>query len=109
VGYYVDEHGELYVDGALGEKPRAYSISYRSIVPSRDQCRNLLVPVCLSSSHTAYGSIRMEPVFMVLGHSAGTAAALANQRECNLQDLPYSVLRKQLEAEGQVFLEPAAN
>jgi len=109
VGYYVDENGELYVDGALGEKPRAYSISYRSIVPSRDQCPNLLVPVCLSSSHTAYGSIRMEPVFMVLGHSAGTAAALANQRECNLQDLPYAVLKKQLEAEGQVFLEPAAN
>ncbi len=109
VGYYVDEHGELYVDGALGEKPRAYAISYRSIIPGSGQCRNLLVPVCLSSSHTAYGSIRMEPVFMVVGHSAGTAAALAIQRDSSLQELPYSVLKSRLEMEGQVFLEPAPN
>lgn len=109
VGYYVDENNELYVDGALGEKPRAYAISYRSIIPGTGQCDNLLVPVCLSSSHTAYGSIRMEPVFMVIGHSAGTAAALAIQRDCSLHELPYSVLKSRLEEEGQVFLEPAAN
>ena len=107
VGYYIDESGELFVDGTLGEKPRAYAISYRSIVPSSDQCRNLLVPVCLASSHTAYGSIRMEPVFMVLGHSAGTAAALANQRGCSVQALPYPVLKTQLETEGQFFLDPS--
>ncbi len=109
VGYYVDEQGELYVDGALGEKPRAYAISYRSIIPSKGQCQNLLVPVCLSSTHSAYGSIRMEPVFMVIGHSAGTAAALAIQRESSLQDLPYSVLKSRLKEEGQVFLEVPTN
>ena len=105
VGYFIDAHGELYVDGSLGEKPRAYSISYRSIVPREAECANLLVPVCISSSHPAYGSIRMEPVFMVMGHSAGTAAALAIKHGCSLQDLPYSVLRAQLESEGQFFLD----
>lgn len=109
VGYYIDATGELYVDGALGEKPRAYAISYRSIIPGRDQCQNLLVPVCLSSSHTAYGSIRMEPVFMVIGHSAGTAAALAIQRGCSPQELPYDVLRSKLKSEGQVFLDASTN
>ena len=105
VGYYVDAKGELYVDGSLGEKPRAYAISYRSIVPSESQCNNLLVPVCVSSSHPAYGSIRMEPVFMVMGHSAGTAAAMAIDRNTSVQQLPYDTLRKRLAAEGQVFMD----
>ena len=105
VGYFVDASGELYVDGSLGEKPRAYAISYRSIVPKPAECANLLVPVCISSSHPAYGSIRMEPVFMVMGHSAGTAAALAIQRGSSPQQLPYAVLRSQLEAEKQFFLD----
>lgn len=105
VGYYVNATGELYVDGSLGEKPRAYAISYRSIVPSESQCDNLLVPVCISSSHPAYGSIRMEPVFMVMGHSAGTAAAIAIEQNCGPQRLPYRTLRERLAAEGQVFLE----
>ena len=56
--------------------PGPYQVSYRSIVPVEAQCANLLVPVCLSASHIAYGSIRMEPVFMVLGQSAAVAARL---------------------------------
>ncbi len=103
VGYYVDESGELYVDGSLWQNARRYPISYRSIVPKEEQCANLLVPVCVSSSHSAYGSIRMEPVYMVMGHSAGTAAALAIERDCSVQQLPYSALRTRLVAEGQVF------
>ena len=75
---YVDACGQVQNEGDVevgGFTP--YPISYRAIVPQAAQCSNLLVPVCLSASHIAFGSIRMEPVFMVLGQSAATAAALA--------------------------------
>jgi hypothetical protein len=78
-----------------------YRISYRAIVPKGDECTNLLVPVCLSSSHIAYGSIRMEPVFMVLGQSAATAAALALADGRAVQDVDYAVLRQRLLQDGQ--------
>ena len=78
-----------------------YPISYRAIIPREKECGNLLVPVCLSASHIAYGSIRMEPVFMVLGQSAATAAVLAIDRDINLQRLQYSVLRNTLLQFGQ--------
>jgi hypothetical protein len=80
-----------------------YPISYRAIVPRRGQCENLIVPVCLSSSHIAYGSIRMEPVFMILGQSAAAAANLAIAAGCTVQDVPYSQLRDQLIRDGQVL------
>ena len=80
-----------------------YPISYRSVVPRRVECTNLLVPVCLSASHIAYGSIRMEPVFMALGQSAATAASLAVDRDAAVQDLPYDALRTRLLADGQVL------
>ena len=63
-----------------------YPISYRSIVPSRVECTNLIVPVCLSASHIAYGSIRMEPVFMVLSQVSGLAACLASEAKSDVQD-----------------------
>jgi hypothetical protein len=72
-------------------------------VPRRGQCDNLLVPVCVSSSHIAFGSIRMEPVFMILGQSAATAAALAIDAGTAVQDVPYPKLRGQLIEEGQVL------
>ena len=67
------------------------------------RCENLLVPVCVSASHIAYGSIRMEPVFMILGQSAATAAALALDRQVAVQDLDYAELRGRLVADGQVL------
>ncbi|RCS54769.1 FAD-dependent oxidoreductase [Bremerella cremea] len=79
----------------------SYAISYRSIVPKKGEAENLLVPVCLSSSHIAYGSIRMEPVFMILGQSAATAASLAIDQELAVQDLSYADLQKQLVQDGQ--------
>ncbi len=85
-----------------------YPISYRAIVPSRQQCENLLAPVCLSASHIAYGSIRMEPVFMVLGQSAATAAALAIDAGVAVQAVEYSALQERLLADKQV-LEWAAS
>ena len=80
-----------------------YPISYRSIRPKKEQCTNLLVPVCLSASHIAYGSIRMEPVFMILGQSAATAAAQALEQSVPVQDIDYARLRKRLLADGQIL------
>jgi hypothetical protein len=80
-----------------------YPIAYRSIIPRPKECDNLLVPVALSASHIAYGSIRMEPVFMVLGQSAATAAALALQARTPLAKLPYKKLRERLIADGQIL------
>jgi hypothetical protein len=73
--------------------PGPYEISYRAILPLRDECSNLLVPVCLSASHIAYGSIRMEPVFMMLGHAAGLAASIAIDEGIGVHDVKYEKVR----------------
>ena len=80
-----------------------YPISYRAIVPKAAQCQNLLVPVCLSASHIAYGSIRMEPVFMILGQSAATAAVLAIDEQTGVQKVSYSKLSEHLLKDGQIL------
>jgi hypothetical protein len=81
-----------------------YPIAYRSVVPKAAECTNLLVPVCLSASHIAYGSIRMEPVFMVLGQSAATAAAFAIDGKSDVQKVDYDKLRKRLLDDKQVLV-----
>lgn len=110
--YQIDSHNcrRLAIDGrAVNEGdcqiPAAgpYPISYRAIVPKADECANLLVPVCLSASHIAYGSIRMEPVFMVLGQSAATAAALALQTSKSVQEVDYAQLKQRLLDDGQIL------
>ncbi|MBT8038523.1 MAG: FAD-dependent oxidoreductase [Verrucomicrobiae bacterium] len=83
----------------LGGKP--YGISYQSITPKASECQNLLVPWALSATHIAFGSIRMEPVFMVLGQSAGTAACLAIDAKTSVQDVPYNTLRARLIKDDQ--------
>jgi hypothetical protein len=88
-------------DVQVGVAP--YPISYRAIVPKQSECENLLVPVCLSASHIAYGSIRMEPVFMILGQSAATAACFAIDDNVPLQELSYAKLKLQLLADKQVL------
>lgn len=100
----VVENGKATVrnEGGFGHKCAGpYPVSYRSIVPKRAECENLLVPVSLSASHVAFGSIRMEPVFMILGQSAGTAAALAAGGKQAVQDVPYEELRQLLLKDGQ--------
>jgi hypothetical protein len=117
--YTMDSHNtQRYADAAgharnegdveIGGFP-PYAISYRSIVPKASQCTNLLVPVCLSASHIAYGSIRMEPVFMVLGQSSATAAAQAIKDNCSVQSVAYPQLRDRLVNDKQVlvFANPA--
>ena len=99
---YVDGDGFVRNEGDVqvgGFSP--YGISYRSITPKTNECRNLLVPVALSASHIAYGSIRMEPVFMVLGQSAATAASLCIDNRCDVQKIDYAKLRRQLLNDGQ--------
>ena len=101
---YVTPEGHVQNEGDVqvhGFKP--YPISYRAIVPKAGECENLLVPVCLSSSHIAYGSIRMEPVFMILGQSAATAAGLAIDDGVAVQKIDYHRLRERLRADGQVL------
>ena len=101
---YVTTEGTVRNEGdvQVGGFP-PYSISYRSIVPKAAECANLLVPVCLSASHIAYGSIRMEPVFMVLGQSAATAAVMAIDGAVTVQDVDYPKLRTRLLADAQVL------
>lgn len=100
---YVDADGFARNEGDVQIPTKPYPIAYRSICPRRDQCTNLLVPVCLSASHIAYGSIRMEPVFMVLGQSAATAASLSIENDQDVQEIPYESLRLRLARAGQVL------
>ncbi len=88
---YITPDGSVQNEGDIGVSTAGpYEIAYGSLVPKRGQADNLLVPVCLSSSHIAFGSVRMEPVFMVLAQSAATAAALALDAGVAVQDLPYA-------------------
>jgi FAD dependent oxidoreductase len=101
---YITPEGYVQNEGDIGVSTNGpYQISYGSIVPKRGQVKNLLVPVCLSSSHIAYGSIRMEPVFMILGQSAATAAVMAIDKGLAVQDVSYAELKARLEKDGQVL------
>lgn len=100
---YVKDHAAINEGDVEVGVARPYPVSYRAIVPRASECHNLLVPVCLSASHIAYGSIRMEPVFMVLGQSAATAAAQAMRAAAPLQRIEYEELRARLKADGQVL------
>lgn len=108
--YTMDSHNcqRIVVDGQVKNEGNVevggfppYPISYRAIVPKKAEASNLLVPVCLSASHIAFGSIRMEPVFMVLGQSAAIAASQAIDENVAVQDVPYEKLRGVLEENGQ--------
>jgi hypothetical protein len=99
----VVKNGRVENEGDVQEPVRPYPISYRSLVPKQRQCENLFVPVCLAASHIAYGSIRMEPVFMILGQSSATAAAIAIDEEIPVQSVNYAKLRERLLADRQVL------
>ncbi|MDO5576340.1 MAG: FAD-dependent oxidoreductase, partial [Fibrobacter sp.] len=83
-----------------------FPLPYRTIVPKRSECTNLIVSVCISASHIAYGAVRMEPVFMILGQSAGVAAVLATKKNDVVQDISYSDLEIKLHEEKQFTFEP---
>ena len=101
---YVKPDGFVQNEGDIGVSTKGpYSISYETLVPKKEECKNLLVPVCLSSSHIAFGSIRMEPVFMILGQSAAAAAVLAIDENAVVQEVDYDKLRGVLLAKGQIL------
>jgi hypothetical protein len=108
--YTMDSHNvqRVIVDGVVRAEgnveskiPGPYPVSYRAMVPKAKECDNLLVPVCVSSTHIAYGSIRMEPVFMILGQSAATAASLAIDAGAPVQNVQYEKLKERLLADNQ--------
>ena len=102
----IDAEGRKTVrnEGDVQVNPGApYPIDYGAILPKKDQCDNLLVPLCVSCTHIAFGSIRMEPVFMILGQSAATAACLSLDAKIAPQDLDYAVLQRRLLDDGQVL------
>jgi hypothetical protein len=101
---YVTSEGFVQNEGDVGVKPdKPYKISFGSIIPKSGDCTNILVPVCLSSSHIAFGSIRMEPVFMILGQSAAAAAIIAIDNEVDIQNVPYEQLEQKLLSKKQIL------
>lgn len=100
---FITKEGFVRNEGDVQIPTRPYPVSFRSIIPKAAQCTNLAVPVAMSASHIAYGSIRMEPVFMVLGQSAAAAAALAIDQGIEIQKVPYEKLKDRLLADAQVL------
>jgi len=97
VQYVLTDDGHVEREGVfLKRTATPYGVSYRSIVPKSGECPNLIVPICLSASHVAYGSIRMEPVYMSLGQVSAIAACLAIDGNTTVQDLPYEKIREQV-------------
>src|SRR5687768_4814275 len=110
--YFMDSHrvqrvllpnGDVATEGGVGGSLTPYEISYRSLTPKRGECANLLVPQCMAATNVAWTSIRMEPVLMMMGHSAGVAAAMAAKSDTAVQDVPYDQLEKKLLAQKQVL------
>jgi len=101
---YIKPDGFVQNEGDIGVAAKQpYQIDLGSIMPKREECMNLLVTVCVSCSHIAFGSIRMEPVFMILGQSAGTVASMAVEMNKSIFDLPYDEIKTRLEADGQIL------
>ena len=99
---YVDANGHVKNEGNVEAGVSSpFPVSYRSIVPKKSEVQNLFIPVCLSASHIAFGSIRMEPVFMVLGQSSAIAASLAIDKKINAQAIEYKILKPLLLQFGQ--------
>lgn len=94
---------ETFNEGYLSVPVQPYAIAYRSLTPRFEECENLLVPICVSASHVAFSSIRMEPQYMILGHAAGVAAGMAIKEGVAVQHVPIAALQRALRAQRQVL------
>ena len=106
VSLYVDDAGMLWRERGFYQSSQLFPVSYRALRPRASECTNLLVTCCISSSHAAFGSVRMEPVFMMLGHAAGAAASLAIEDKDTVQDVNYGKLRAYLVSSRQILVAP---
>jgi hypothetical protein len=103
VQHIVTEEGKVQNEGVIWRvPPKPYGISYRAIISKKGECENLFAPICLSTSHVAHGSIRMEPVFMSLSQSASIAASIAIERDISVQEVAYPDLLEKLLAAKQI-------
>lgn len=100
---FPDVMPEVMVEGYLSVPVPPYGIPYRSLLPRRQQCQNLLVPVCISASHVAFSSFRMEPQYMIAGESAGVAAAMAARDRRAVHAVPVGALQERLRRRGQLL------
>ena len=101
---YITKDGFVQNEGDVEERlSDPYKIALGSILPKKEECTNLIVPVAVSSSHIAFGSIRMEPVFMILGQSAGTIASMAIEKNVAIHDLSYDEIKAKLVEDGQIL------
>lgn len=110
---FENEHGFVRVEGHLDETidlaKHPYEIPYRTITPRKAECTNLLVPACVSASHVGICTLRLEPVYMILGHTAGVAAMMALHGRTDVQSIDVDALQKNLVSQGQIIRRPAAN
>lgn len=104
VSKVLDDEGKLRYEGTIFQPITPYPISYYSLTPKKEECTNLLVPVCLSASHVAISSLRMEPVYMVLGQSAAVAASMAIDARQSVQDISYELLAQKLLELDQIIV-----
>jgi len=100
---FVNSRGMAENEGDMQVSVKPYQIPFRIILPKKEQASNLLVPVCFSASHVAYSSLRMEPQYMILGHAAGVAAAMAIKNGSAVQDVHVVELQETLKSEAAVF------
>jgi hypothetical protein len=100
---HITSDGQTHNEGDIGVEISPYEIAYGSVIPKKEECINLFVPVCASTSHIAFGSIRMEPVFMILGQSSAVAACLAIDNNLAVQDVPYEKLKENLLSKQQIL------
>jgi hypothetical protein len=100
---YVTEDGHAQNEGNMEVPVTPYQIPYRILLPKKEQATNLLVTVCFSASHVTYSTLRMEPVYMIIGQAAGAAAKLAIEENAHLQDIDTSALTAKLRDQGAIM------